>query len=215
MAAASAAVADQPERLGGPSGHCRVGIAERQQQRGPRRGIANQSEGKGGHRTHLDLGVFEQTQQRLHAFGEADAAHGQRGAMAHPRLLVREQADQIRGWRRRDNGRFEPRGRPQHGLRRRIRIAQDALILEPHHPGQLLLPGDHGHGRRRGDGHRIGHRRTASAEQHERQQRGSDPARHAATAGGCRMTARRRRRRRRQALAIEHCAVSGCANCVG
>ena len=56
------------------------------------------------------------------------------------------------------------RGRPQHDRRRRIRIAEDALILQANHPAEFLFPGDDRNG---GSPTRSGGSRGAGRDQRD------------------------------------------------
>ena len=137
------AVADRSQRLGGAALHDRLGIVERLQQCWARRGISRG--GRARKRPSVaprPLRRPADARERLNARGQADAPDRQRSTTTGTRLGIAEQTNEIGRWRRSDDLRLRPRSRPQDHRRGRIGIAQQALILEPNDPSELLFPSD-------------------------------------------------------------------------
>ncbi len=135
-------VTDHAQRLGGAPLHQRVHIAERHLERRTRGGITNQAKRERGHLPHVGLCVGQQLRQRVHGLGQADTAKCKRGAAADAGFAVVQQPDQIRGRRRSDDRGLRARGGNNDDRRLRVGIADDALILQPDDPRQLVFVGD-------------------------------------------------------------------------
>ena len=104
--------------------------------------IADQAKSKGGHLTHFELGVAKRLLQCGNRFREAHASERERCTAPGPRFIVIQQTQEV-GWRRRRHDRRpSPRGRGENYLRGRIRITNEALILEAQNPSELFFPRD-------------------------------------------------------------------------
>ena len=151
-------IAKHPERFCGTPLHEGTGVLQRREQRGTRGPIADQPEGECRHLADLGLVVCESLRQGLHGLRQAHSPEREHGPSPHAGFVIVEQPDEIgRRWRR-DHRRPIPRRRSEDERGRRIRIAQDALILQPHHPSQLVFPRDDGRLRERSRNGRAGGR---------------------------------------------------------
>jgi len=140
--------------LGGTSLQDGIRVAEGLQQPAARRRIADEPERERRRLPDLAFVVREPLDQRGHGLRQPDTAGGQDGPAAHARLAVAQQRQQIGGRRRRG----------------RVRIPQQALILESDHPGELLFPRDdrRGRGSWGRDDRRGGRRHAAGRDQRQR-----------------------------------------------
>ena len=146
-----AAIADQTQRLGGaPLNDWRL-IREGRKKRRAGSGIADQSQRERRHLSDIHVRVGKALRQRLNTFRKADTANRQGGARAHTPVTIRQQSNQVGRRSGCGDGRFGGRCGPENRRGWWIRISQQALILEAHHPAYLLLPrNDGGSGRRHG-----------------------------------------------------------------
>ena len=166
-------IAERPERVSRASLNDGVGVGERHGERRACRGVADQAKRERRHLPDLRLFIREEFRERFDGITEPHAAKGKGGATPDARFCITEQANQIR-WRRGCDDLGRPcRRRHEDHRRRRIRIAEDALILEPHHPSEFFFP-------RHGDwSRRQRRRRNGRARAHQRKAHGTGGTRNA------------------------------------
>ena len=91
----------------------------------------------------IGVGVPDQNlggHEVYNGIGEVHASECQRRAPADTPFRIAEQLQEIGGRGGRIHNRLITRGGAEHRRGRRAGIAQQALILEPDHPGELLFP---------------------------------------------------------------------------